>query len=72
MAQFKSVTSKRIQAELSASGPVWQRGYYDHVIRDERDLYRIRRYIANNPTKWALDRENPEGTGTNDEEALWF
>ena len=39
---------------------VWQRNYYDHVIRDEVDLNRIREYVANNPAKWAKDAENPE------------
>jgi putative transposase len=35
---------------------IWQREYYDHVIRNERDLDRIREYIQNNPLKWELDR----------------
>lgn len=40
-------------------GPLWQRGYYDHIIRDEPDLQRIRQYILDNPLAWASDRENP-------------
>ena len=40
-------------------GKLWQRNYYEHIIRDERDLERIRAYIANNPHQWALDGENP-------------
>ena len=39
---------------------VWQRNYYEHIIRDEDDLMRIREYIDNNPAQWALDEENPE------------
>ena len=39
----------------------WQERFYDHIIRNDRDLHRIRIYIANNPMKWALDRENPFG-----------
>jgi REP element-mobilizing transposase RayT len=39
---------------------MWQRGYHDHVVRDEEDLARIREYIASNPIRWALDPENPE------------
>jgi len=35
---------------------VWQRNYYEHIIRDEADLARIRRYITNNPARWAEDR----------------
>ena len=37
-------------------GPVWQRGYYEHIVRDEDDFARIAEYIDNNPAKWALDR----------------
>jgi REP element-mobilizing transposase RayT len=33
----------------------WQRGYYDHIIRGEKDLARIRSYIQNNPLEWSLD-----------------
>jgi putative transposase len=39
---------------------VWQRNYYDHVIRDERSLNRIRWYILENPARWHDDRENPD------------
>ena len=42
---------------------VWQRNYYEHVIRNEKELSKIREYITNNPLKWQLDRENPEGIG---------
>jgi len=38
---------------------VWQRNYYEHVIRDEADLHRIRQYITDNPMCWAEDEENP-------------
>lgn len=38
---------------------VWQRNYHEHIIRDERDLTRIRRYIEENPMRWEFDRENP-------------
>jgi len=33
----------------------WQRNYYEHIIRNEKDLYRIRKYISLNPLKWELD-----------------
>jgi putative transposase len=39
---------------------VWQRNYYEHVIRDERDLARARRYIDENPLRWDFDRDNPQ------------
>ena len=38
---------------------LWQRTYYDHVIRDEDELRHVRQYILANPTKWAEDVENP-------------
>ena len=37
----------------------WQRNYYEHIVRNEQELAAIRRYIRNNPLKWALDRDNP-------------
>jgi putative transposase len=40
-------------------GSLWQRSYFDHVIRDENSLHDIREYIYNNPLKWTLDREHP-------------
>jgi putative transposase len=38
---------------------VWQRGFYEHVIRGEAELSRARDYIVSNPIRWAMDRENP-------------
>jgi REP element-mobilizing transposase RayT len=38
---------------------VWQRNYYEHVLRDKGSLSRVREYISNNPLHWAFDRENP-------------
>lgn len=35
--------------------PHWQRNYYEHIIRDETDLQRIRQYILENPLCWAED-----------------
>jgi REP element-mobilizing transposase RayT len=43
------------------AGKLWQRNYYEHVIRNEESLNRIREYIINNPLQWAYDRENPAG-----------
>jgi len=40
-------------------GRFWQRGYYDHIIRDEDELNRVRQYIILNPARWAQDRQNP-------------
>jgi putative transposase len=39
--------------------PVWQRNYYEHVIRDEPEWHRTRLYIQENPAQWSRDNENP-------------
>jgi len=63
--QFKSVASKRINGMKGTPGsPVWQRNYYEHVIRNQNELNKIREYIHSNPPQWALDRENPSVHGT--------
>ena len=38
----------------------WQKSFYDHIIRNEKSLNKIRQYIINNPLRWELDRNNPE------------
>ena len=38
--------------------PLWQRNYYEHIVRNERSLARIRDYIASNPATWDVDAEN--------------
>ncbi|MFZ5798097.1 MAG: hypothetical protein ACOY3O_06675 [Thermodesulfobacteriota bacterium] len=40
-------------------GRLWQRNYYEHIVRGEEDLHRIREYIANNQAKWPSDGLNP-------------
>jgi REP element-mobilizing transposase RayT len=40
-------------------GKLWQRNYYEHIVRNEDSLNRIREYVANNPLKWEDDIENP-------------
>ncbi len=52
-------------------GSLWQRSFYDHVIRDEASLNRIREYISTNPLRWDLDRENPRSRGS-DEFDRWL
>jgi len=61
---FKSATAKRINNFRATPGePVWQRNYYEHVIRNEADLTRVRQYILDNPSRWDDDPENPETNG---------
>lgn len=57
---FKTFSARRInEIRGTAGNSVWQRNYYEHVVRGEIELHRIREYIANNPLQWELDRENP-------------
>ena len=61
VAGFKSAVTKRINAAFDMPGaPVWQRNYYEHVIRNEDALDRIRQYIRDNPSKWQDDPDNPD------------
>ena len=61
---FKSAVTRRIN-DLRGTpySPIWQRNYYEHVIRNEDDLDEIREYMVNNPLKWDLDSENPNNSG---------
>ena len=57
---FKAAATKRINSLRRTPGvPVWQRNYFDHVVRNEQDLGRVREYIVNNPLRWAQDENNP-------------
>ena len=51
ISQFKGKCSKDCNIAL------WQRGYYDHVVRTEDERLKIIEYIQNNPRKWSLDQE---------------
>jgi REP element-mobilizing transposase RayT len=62
-------TVKAVRSPDSAK--VWQRGYYEHIIRSEGELARIREYIANNPMLWQYDIENPERTTSEEYEKAW-
>ncbi len=60
MAQFKSIVTKRINGLRNVAGvPVWQRNYYEHIIRNDREMDNITRYIESNPLNWTEDGENP-------------
>ncbi len=60
IAGYKSSVTKQINEIRHTPGtPVWQRNYYERVIRNEDELCRIRQYIRNNPLKWKSDNEYP-------------
>jgi putative transposase len=58
---FKTISTKQINFIRKTRGvPFWQRNFYEHVIRDDHSLNRIREYIVTNPLRWHMDRENPQ------------
>ncbi len=57
---FKSFSTRRInEATAAPRARVWQRNYYEHIIRNERELRLIRKYVVSNPLGWDKDPENP-------------
>jgi putative transposase len=61
MRAFKAFSARRInEYRVTAGKALWQRNYYEHIIRNEQQLSRIRRYIQDNPANWVLDHENPQ------------
>ena len=62
---FKSITTHEYIRGVHERGwkefnqILWQRSFYDHVIRNQKDLYRVQEYILNNPLQWDMDNENP-------------
>jgi REP element-mobilizing transposase RayT len=60
IAGYKAAATKRINLLRGTPGAaVWQRNYFEHVIRDEEELQAFREYIAQNPLAWEHDEENP-------------
>lgn len=56
---FKSLVTRAANVvRRTPGGIIWQRGYYDHIVRNERELNAIRQYILDNPIRWAEDRDN--------------
>ena len=57
---FTSTVAKRINRSGNSPGiPIWQRNYYERIIRNENELNDIRQYIRNNSLQWELDENNP-------------
>jgi hypothetical protein len=60
---FKTVSTKHINKMWGIPGAkLWQRNYYERIIRNEEELTRIREYILENPLNWEEDRYNPLNT----------
>ena len=58
MQGFKSSVTRKVRKRWGKNAFGWQRSFYDHVIREEENLNRIREYIRKNPLKWAFDKYN--------------
>jgi putative transposase len=66
MQWFKTMTTNEYIRGINThgwerfNGKLWQRNYYEHIIRNEKELSRIREYIVNNPMQWEPDIEHPQ------------
>jgi REP element-mobilizing transposase RayT len=70
--QYKASVTHKINILQNDLHFQWQRSFYNHVICNEAELFRIREYIQNNPLKWDLDRENPLSKNFNlDHDRYW-
>jgi putative transposase len=56
---FKIGVSEWLRKNTDMS-PIWQRNYYEHIVRNETELNQIRQYIRSNPASWMEDEENPK------------
>jgi putative transposase len=62
---FKTFSARRINEIRKVKGiPVWQRNYYEHIIRNEESLQHLRQYIHNNPLSWWEDQLHPDVPST--------
>jgi putative transposase len=69
---YKARTTHKIRGCYDALF-AWQRNYYEHIIRNDEDMIRIRQYIIDNPLRWALDRYHPSAPATaGDESPDWL
>ncbi len=67
---FKTTSTKLIH-QLGYPHFAWQRNYYEHIIRNEEELTRLREYIRMNPLKWQFDKENPDHVFALDYRKQW-
>jgi REP element-mobilizing transposase RayT len=61
MGKFKSFSCKKIRKVLEDDEKFeWQKSFYDRIIRNEKELYQIRKYIKENPLRWEIEKDNPD------------
>jgi len=76
--RFKTLTTKRYIEGVkrfswaSFANRLWQRNYFEHIIRSEESSTRIHQYILDNPERWEFDRENPLATKPESKDAWWM
>ena len=69
---YKSLTTVEYTRGIKTYGwppferRLWQRNYYEHVVRDDESFRRVRQYIVDNPAQWIFDRENPMSEASRD------
>ena len=69
---FKTYSAREINRMRKTPGePVWQRNYYEHIIRSEEKMNKIREYILANPAQWENDPENPAAQKEDSEKEFW-
>ena len=74
---FKTMTTNEYIRNVKESGwkpfpgKLWQRNFYEHIIRNDRRLNTIRKYIKNNPFHWEFDIENPNEKPIEEKKAFW-
>ena len=57
---FKAIVARKAHSELNWKEEIWQRNYFDRIIRDGQEWAETSRYILENPLKWEWDKENPQ------------
>ena len=69
---FKSAVTREMRLQgLWDDRPLWQRNYYERIIRNDDELERIRHYIKMNPVTWLFDQDNPEHAESSDHTREW-
>jgi putative transposase len=58
---FKAAATRQAREKLGCRAEIWQRNYFERVVRDGQEFADASAYIAENPMRWQWDRENPEG-----------
>jgi len=67
--QYKATVTKEVRKFQNSFQ--WQKSFYDHVIRNNESLEKIRKYIIHNPLKWGYDRENDNGVPLDEKKKFW-